>query len=355
MAIDFYKTHALLAAVEQLEPLHTFLRDRYFPTNDATDVFSTDDVLIEYKDGTKRLAPFVAPRKGGLTITRSGSYMERYEPPFIAPRRVLTIDDLKRRGFGEALLTELTPQQRENTLLLRDADELSDMITRREEAMAAETLINNGCVMKHYADDMKTVVDEKEIRFYTGSNNPAWYTPADNWNTATANILEDMAAMIRLLTTRGLAATEFLVAPDVADAILANEKLQKLLDLRNYNVGGVDPALLPDGVAKVARFNVKGRMIDVLSYEDTYEDDNGVIRQYIPAGHGVMLTAAVGRTLYGAVSQVEQSDGQTHTYTGRRVPKYLSDANSNTRSLTITACPLMIPNQKTAWITTRGL
>ena len=33
MAFNFYDTHTLLASVQQLPPLHSFLLDRYFPTN----------------------------------------------------------------------------------------------------------------------------------------------------------------------------------------------------------------------------------------------------------------------------------------------------------------------------------
>ena len=56
---------------------------------------------------------------------------------------------------------------------------------------------------------------------------------------------------------------------------------------------------------------------------------------------------AAGRTCYGAVSQVEQADGEFHTYAGRRVPKYVSSAEGNTRTLTISSRPLLIPNNKT--------
>ena len=52
MAFNYYDTHHLLASVQQLPPLHTFLLDRYFPTNAATDIFATDDVLVEYKKGS---------------------------------------------------------------------------------------------------------------------------------------------------------------------------------------------------------------------------------------------------------------------------------------------------------------
>ena len=114
---------------------------------------ATDEV-VESRDGSKKLAPFVAPRKGGVTVLRAGYNMERYTPPFVAPRRVLTLDELRKRGFGEALYSQLTPEQRQQTLILRDADELGELITNREEAMAAETMLTNGCVMKQIADDV---------------------------------------------------------------------------------------------------------------------------------------------------------------------------------------------------------
>ena len=61
MPFNFFDTHNLLMAVEQLTPPTTFLRDRYFPTNAASDIFSTNDVLVEYKDGSKRVASVKPP------------------------------------------------------------------------------------------------------------------------------------------------------------------------------------------------------------------------------------------------------------------------------------------------------
>lgn len=354
MPFNFYETHTLLMAVQQLAPASSFLRDRYFPTNTATDVFATNDVLVEYKDGTKKLAPFVAPRKGGVTILRKGYTVERYTPPRVAPKRMLTIDDLNKRGFGEGLYTQLTPEQRQQTYLLKDADELSSLITNREEAMAAETMLTNGCVMKHIADDASEG-DDMEIRFYTGDANPAQYTPTLNWNDENADIIADLSVMARMLTSKGLPASELVCSPDVADAIVNNEKIQKLLDNRRIELGGVAPEALPAGAAIMARLNVKGRIISVISYDETYTDDDGNDKQYIPSGYCVLTAPAAGRTLYGATSQVEQSDGEFHTYTGARVPKYVSSAEGNTRSLTMTSHPLLIPNNKNPFIVAKVL
>ena len=352
MPFNFYETHNLLMAVEQLTPPTTFLRDRYFPTNDATDVFSTNDVLVEYKDGSKRVAPFVAPRKGGVTILRSGYEVQRFEPPFVAPRRMLTIDDLNKRGFGEALLSQLTPEIRQRTLILKDAQELSDMISRREEVMAAEVMQTNACVMKHIADDAD-VADEKYIQFYTGDND-AVYTPSANWAKDYTGIGADLAAMARLLTKRGLPASELVVGADAADAILGNTEIQKLLDIKNYNAGRIDPKTLPHGATHIATLNVKGRLIDVICYDEEYTE-GAETKSYIDPKTVILTAPAAGRTLYGAVSQVEQTDGLFHTYTGKRVPKYLSNAEGNTRSLTLSACPLLIPNNKNPFIVAKVL
>ena len=350
MPFNFFETYTLLMAVERLTPANSFLRDRYFPTNVASDVFATDDVLVEYKDGSKKLAPFVAPRKGGVTILRNGYHMERYTPPFVAPKRALSYDDLSKRGFGEALYTQLTPAQRQQTLILKDADELGEFITRREELMAAETMLTNGCIMKHIADDA-TEQDEMEIRFYTGDSNPAVYTPAVKWSDPTAHIMDDLKVMIRMLTSKGLRATDLVCSPDVADAIIKNEEIQKFLDLKRYELGSVEPETLAPGAAIMAKLNVGGRIISVISYDETYTDDAGDDQQYIPSGKCILTAPACGRTLYGAVTQVEQADGEFHTYAGKRVPKYLSNAEGNTRSLTISSRPLLIPNHKNPFIT----
>lgn len=349
MSFNFFDTYTLLMAVEQLTPPVTFLRDRYFPTNDASDIFATDDVLVEYKDGTKRLAPFVAPRKGGVSILRKGYQLERYTPPFVAPKRMLTMDDLKKRGFGEAIYAQLTPEQRQQALILKDMDELGVLISRREEAMAAETMLTNGCIMKHIADDADKG-DEMEIRFYSSSTNPAKYTPTVKWDASGANILSDLGIMVRMLTSRGLRAADLVCSPDTADTIANNDTIQKLLDNKRYEIGMVQPEILPDGAAVICRLNVGGRIINVISYDETYTDDSDNDKLYIPSGKCVLTAPAAGRTLYGAVTQVEQSDGEFHTYTGRRVPKYLSSAEGNTRSLTLSSRPLMIPNNKNPFI-----
>lgn len=353
MNLNILSSHALIRSASQLVKPVTFLRDRYFPTNGDTDIFSTDDVLMEFQDGNKKLAPFVAPRKGGVTITRQGYTMERYTPPHIAPKRPLTIDDLNKRGFGEALFSNLTPEQRQAALIFKDMQDMDDMIARREEAMVAEILINNKLVMKHYADDMQKH-EEMEIQFYSGTN-PNFATLTKKWDESGANILGDLAVLVRKITSKGLPATDLICSPDVADVIIRDTTIEKFLDNRRYELGRVQPELLPAGAALICVLNVNGRYINVFSYDETYTADDGTDTQFIPSKYAVLTAPNCGRTLYGAVTQVEQEDGQFHTRAGRRIPKYVSDPVSNTRELYLSSRPLPVPNNKGAWIAFKAI
>lgn len=354
MAFNFYDTYLLLDAVDRIPPVTTFLRDRYFPTGDG-DIFSAHKVLVEYRDGTKVVAPFVADRKGGVTMMRNGYEVKEYEPPRIAPQRTLTMDDLKKRGFGEAILPTMTDAQRQFAILTKDMQELMDTITRREEAMCAEVMQKNSLTMKHIADDVAEG-DEKVMQFYTGSTNPATYTPSGNWSTTSTSILKDIAAMIRMLTEKGLGATDLIVGTDVADVLINNETIQTLLDNRRYELGYVRPVELPQGVARLMTLNVNGRMIDIFTYEEEYTDfATGTTQPYINPKNVILTAPGAGRIAYGAVTQLEQSDGEFHTYTGKRIPKYLSDPNGNTRSITMTSRPLVMPKAQDPFIVAKVL
>lgn len=353
MSFDVYSTGRLLMAVQEMDRADSFLRDRYFPTTPA-DVFNTEEIFIDYRDSDMKLAPFVAEHKKGVNVLRDGFETSRYTPPTVAPRRTITLDDLKGRGFGEALFGTMSPAQREQVLALQDLAELDRMITRREESMAAETMLNNAVVVKAVGDDAANTVDY-EVRYFKGSANQAVYTPTKKWDDASATILADLSAAVRKLAERGLPASDLVCSPDVADAIVNNEQVQKLLDNRRYDLGQVAPTLSAPGAAVVAQLNVSGYLVNVIAYAQTYRDDKGATQAYMPSGSAVLTAPGAGRTLYGAVNQIEQADGVVHTYANSRVPKFLADANNDVRTLTLTARPLTVPNNRDPWISFNGV
>lgn len=355
MPIDIYKTKTMLAAVEQMAPATSFLRDRYFPTG-AGDLFPTEEVLVEFKDSTgHKMAPVVLPRKGSIAVERDGYSTERMTPPLVAPSRPLTIDVLNKKGFGEDLFSNKTPAQRQAEVLVQDLADFDQMHTTREEYIAAQCIFNNGYVLKQYADKYGTgEAKEYELRFYGAEGNSAVYAPNTLWDAEAADILGDLYQMIRMLTTKGNNASEVLLGSDVADTLLKNATIQKLMDLNRYNVGEIAPAALPQGAARLGRLNVRGRVIDLLTYDGTYvNEETGAIEAFVPAKKIAVTAPGAGRGLYGAVTQMEQTDNLFHTYMGRRVPQYW--ANKDGRELTVSSRPLLVPKTKDCFISAEVL
>ena len=352
--INLYKTQTMLAGIQQMTPVTAFLRDRYFPTG-AGDLFPTEEVLIEYKDSTgHKMAPVVLPRKGSISVEREGYTTERMAPPLVAPSRPLTIDDLNKKGFGEDLFSNKTPAQRQAEILAQDLVDFDQMITTREEYIAAQCIFNNGYVLKQYADKYGTEGKEYELRFYGAEGNSAVYAPSTMWSATDADIQGDLFQMIRMLTTKGNNATEVLLGSDVADALMKNATIQKLMDLARYNVGEIAPTALPQGAARLGRLNIRGRMIDLLTYDGTYvNEETGVVESFVPAKKIAVTAPGAGRGLYGAVNQMEQTDGQWHSYMGRRVPRYWAEKDG--RELTVSSRPLFVPKTKDCFITAEVL
>ena len=354
MSINIYQTKTMLAAIKQMAPATSFLRDRYFPTG-AGDLFPTDEVLVEFKDATgHKMAPVVLPRKGSISIEREGYTTEKMVPALIAPCRPLTIDDLNKKGFGENLFSDRTPAERQAEILVQDLADFDQLITTREEYIAAQCIFNNGYILKQHADKYgENVAKDYEVRFYGEGGNSAVYAPSAMWGTEGADILGDLHQMIRMLTTKGNSASEVLLGSDVADALLKNATIQKLIDLERFNVGEINPTTLPQGAARLGRLNIRGRVIDLLTYDGTFVNEAGEVEYFVPAKKIAVTAPGAGRGLYGAVTQMEQSDGQWHSHMGRRVPRYWSEKDG--RELTVSSRPLFVPKTKDCFITAEVL
>lgn len=278
--LNFFDNIILAAAVEEVVPAVGFFKDRYFPTG-AGDIFKADKVITEYRDGDRKLAAFVAPRVGDIPMTRRGYEITSIQPAYIAPSRLLTLDELTKRGFGEAIYPGMDEQQRAARLLVDDMTDMDARITRREEWMAAQTMINNGCDMVEYIDDV-TQGDTKQVRFFTGEKSDHLYTVAKKWNETGGDYRSDVRNMCRMLSARGLPAADLILGTDVADYILTDEATQRLLDKNSGIITGEIRQQLSkyDGVVLMGTLNFGGFMLTVFSVDETYSDDNGVTKKY---------------------------------------------------------------------------
>ncbi len=345
---DLHDPRTLKVFADRYVKPKSFLKDFFFPTTTA-DMFSTESVLIDSMKRSRKPAPFVI--SGSKDSSRDGFVTDEYKPPRIAPSRTMRVDDLKKRGFGEQIFNSNDkPNLRAVRMTVQDMNDMSDMITRREEIMCSEVLRTNACVMKHIDANGGADTETHTLKFYSGDANDQVYTPAKSWADASADILGDIYAMRKVIRTAGNPADILLVSADVADAVMKNTEIRSQLDNRRMETGNMKPMELPDGAVKICELNVKGAWVAVIMYDETYEDDDGNDTAYLPEGTAIMTAKACGRGYYGGVIQLEHSSDEFQYYEGRRVPKLIKDVKNDEKKLQLVAKPIMAPVAKMGWI-----
>ena len=360
--MNIYDTYYMLAAVRELKPEHTFFKRRYFPTNMALDVFGTSKVLADYKGKSAKRAPFVLPRIGGVSVAREGFSTYELEPANICLSIPLTQDQLIKRGFGESLMSGLTPADRAKQFLIGDLAELEARIARTEEWMAIQTMLDNGCIMKHQTET-EGVYEDIEAKFYDGDNNPAMYTPAGNWEHSIVdangvitpgNWYTDICNMVKELAGRGLPARDLLLASDVGAWLMEDPWVLKMLDIRRAEMGRIAPTELTEYVTEIGVFNFAGRNLSMIVCDGSFEDADGNDGPYMPLGSVIVTAPDCGKGRYGAVTQLE-NDGEFHTHVGTRVPQHIFTIKPPTKETQLTSRPLLVPKRATPWMAAKAV
>lgn len=350
--MNIYDTLYMLAAIEELTPEPTFFKRRYFPTDMDLDVFGTSKVLADYKEGSRKAAPFVLPRIGPLPVGRSGFSTYELEPGNISISKPLTIDQLTKRGFGESIMSTATPEVRARRLLMGDLSDLSARVSRTEEWLACAVMLDNGCVMRHQTDDPE-IYEDVPVQFYDGENNPALFTPAAAWEHGEdehtpGNWYWDVVKMIEMLTYRGKPATDLVVSHDVGAFLMQDPWIQYMMDNRRADYGAINPSELTDYVVSLGRFNFMGRRLEIFVNDGTFEDQNGADTPFLEDGSVIVTAPNCGKGLYGAVTQKEM-DNQWHTHAGTRVPNHLSTIVPPADETVVSARPLLVPKTVSPW------
>jgi len=348
--MDIYQARTMLLFLEHMLPMGTFLLDRYFPFRER-DVFETETVLANYREGNQDIAPFVAPRKGDVPILRDGYRTESLRPANIAPSAPLTTDDLQRIGHREIpFMGSKTQSQRAQTILGEDMDQLRSMVLRRMEWMAAQVMFENGLTMRHIADD-KQAGDDYDLFFYDGVNEAVYTNALGDWTDPAVDKIEDLYNMAFMLTSQGLSAVDLVCSPEVGNQFIRDKLAMKFADNRRFeDVVAVNPhARSVPGVGYVATVKTIAAQIDIYTYTATYRDLDGVTKPYIPKGMAVMTAPRAGRRLHGATTTFNENGG-ADTHAGAFIPRIEIANNKKVRSLIVESRPLLIPRNKNCFI-----
>ena len=358
LLVNILDTYYMAGLWKGLSPVATFFRDRYFPT-EAGDIFAADKVLVEYQDGAHGMAPFMVERAEPIPVARQGYEIHDYAPVCLKQSRNLTVDDLKKRGFGEAILSNSTEEERAAKLVADDLALLERRFTRAEELLCVNTMLNNGFSVNEMLD-ANTIGNVATVQYYDSTQgNDGIYTiqSADRWatNTAWSVIVGHVRAMCRELSRRGLPAQDLIVGQAVADILLANSDFQKLVD-RNSGIVIASPIVQQltayDGVSLLGIVNFGGYNLNVIVVDEQYKTLSGgqmVWTNYFPA-KGIMVTApSCGHMMYAHIVHMDEN-GDVETIAGKRVPDLYVNRRQKIRELILESRPLAAPKNYSPWI-----
>lgn len=347
--VSIYEPRTMMGVIRKLPPVHTFFRSTFF-FHEKT--FVTKSVDMDYKKGARKLAPFVSREIGGKVVPNTGYTTETYTPPFIAPDKVTTIDDILDRQPGESLYSGRTPAQRAVIQMSEDFTDLREMILRREEWMCAQAMLTGKIVV--LGEGVKDTIDFRFTNLLDISKDAK-----RKWKGGTAqNKYADLKAWHEKVQKEGFTNCNVcIMASDVVTEFLVDEQIQKLLDVKNYALAVIKPTQKENNVTYIGTIHELG--LDLYQYNEWYVDDwtdpaNPVELPMVPAGTLMMAsTHAKYSMYYGAISILNQRTEKWETVAGKYVPDTFIKKRPDRRFLSLQSAPVPVPHEVDSWITVK--
>ena len=352
---DLFSTAQMLKAVEQMPRIYSFLADT-FARDDG--MCEDERALYDYRKGSETgLAPFVVPGTGGVAINRDGFEIKEIQFTTLAPERVLTLEDVSSRMFGEAVTGALTPEQRAKRVMARDLTELRAMVQARREWMVRELLLKGKLEIKRYTKEGL----EKEHSLVANFGQVQTYTPQTAWDQAGAKIGDDMEKIFDLVYD-GLGDVDTMVMGEgVFEAMSqANNNFVKMLDIDHVVLDEIRSHYMGQGV-RYRGTNRDG--VNMYSYSGHFRGEDRSMVPHIPKGWILFGSAnnKPAKIMHGPINKFTGFDenASLHTYIKKEVPFRVGGSESDSIATRLVSRPTVMPENITGWaiakvLTTNG-
>lgn len=341
--VSIYDPRTMGRVVTKLPPVHTFFRSTFF-RNEET--FVTKNVDVDFVKGSRKVAPFVHRVIGGKTVPNTGYETKTYTPPLVAPDKITTVDDLLNRQPGESITSGRTPAERAVLKMSSDFAELRDMIARREELMCTQSIFTG--TIPIIGEGLNEIID------FGFTNKETITTATKKWSNAASDPIGDLKRWHKTVQQKGFVNCNMCVmADDVATAFVNHEKVQKLLDAKNYNLAVIQPRQLPNGVTYIGTIHELG--MDIYTYNEWYLDDwtdpaNAAEKPMVPDGTLALLSSNANYSMYyGAITLIDEATKNFRTVEGKYVPDTWVKRKPARRFLQLQSAPLSVPHDVDSW------
>lgn len=342
--ISIYDPRTMGRLIERMPKVHTFIKDTFFKN---TETFDTVKIDVDFKKGKRQLAPFVHKKVGGVTIDNEGYQTNTYEPPLVAPNKITTVDDILKRTPGESLYNGKTPNERAVEKLQRDFAELDEMITRREEWMCATALFTGKIPIL----DKKGKSLQAEIDF--NFTNKETLSGQNTWDKKQGGKLKQLKDWRQKVQKTGFVNCNICLMGSLAlDAFLTDEEVQKMLDVKRYDLAAITPRELPNGATYVG--TLPGLGMDIYTYGEWYLDDWTAApeeKPLLPDNAVVLLSTEANYSMYYGGVGIADEEGKTLAVVeGARVPEQWVERNPARRFVQINSAPIPVPHEVDSWL-----
>ena len=306
----------------------TFIRDMFFAKHDPHE---TSKWEIEYRKGRQLVAPFVSELIPGTEVVKRSYSSKYYSAPKVAPKRTFSAQELfLTKSAGETIYGGMSPEEKKAKKIGESFAEFEEQISRREELMCIDLLFKGSIVVKGEGI-------EDKIEYGTVQE----ITPTILWNQPNADISGDIESVITLIgETTGQRVEHIVMDPVAARLFTQNEKIAKLLDIKNANFGQIDPKELASGaiyIGTLAPYN-----IPIYSYQTQHSVLKADGKTYdtvkmIPEGR-VLFAPSNNVLHYGPAADIEKG-----IIVAERVPFEDVDTKANTLEIRTESRPLPVP------------
>jgi len=334
--IDLFDTRNLIAALRQMFPVKTFLKDNFFPD---TSVHNTRNIDIDIKKGKRRIPLYVKREAEGTMVERIGFVTRNYTPPYVKPKMVTTATDFLKRDESRTIYeTQEGPLARAQRRLGEDLATMDEMITRAEEKQASQLL--QGGILTLQGDGFVDTID-----FEVPASHKPVLSGADLWDASTGVPLEDLRTeKRRIKKSSGLSATDVIMGEAAINAFLANPSVTSQLDTRRIDLGLIIPEERANGVTFYGR--IRDVAMDLWGYDEWYVDPiTGVETEMVDPKKVIIATrGAMTKTHYGAIEDLKAN------FAMARFSKSWQEDDPSAQLVMVQSAPLLALHQVDAFV-----
>lgn len=332
MTINAFSTNVLAKVVSSLQEPPSFLLDTFFP---MVQTETTEEIHFDVDQSKPRITPFVSPLVAGKVVQDQGFLTQTFKPAYAKDKRRFNPDQPLKRRRGEQIGGNNTPMERRNAAIRQSLEDQLEMLTRREEVMAAEAL-RTGQVTVSGDGYPSTVVDFQRDAALTIS-----LSGTSEWGDAGVSIIDSLENWSELVQDKsGAAALDVVMDLGAWRLARADADVKALLDTRRGSSSAAETGPLSFSQGTKHRFVGDVGNFRIWVYNDSYVDDAGTTQKLLPANTVIMASREniEGTRCYGVIK-----DEKANYEAQRHFTKSWLEEDPAIRWMLMQSAPLVVP------------